>query len=499
MKKLLTLSFLLIISINLFAQNVGINNTNPQASLDVQGDLRLRSTTLTLPAGLNNDVDLITQKSSVYMFAGGALGGAVITGFTGGIDGRIITIFNNSTTASVQLNDASFSVSPSAAANKILTGNGNNAVIYTNGSITLRYDGAKAKWIVMGSNYTDGLSTVTAGSGPWSITGNDIKNTNTGNIGIGVGALTPVNKIQIGNPPGFFGNDIAIGNGTQGMSLYQSPTASVFYTNTNFAMMPASGVGNVGIGTTSPYRKLQVEGDALINHEPLVFVPADPGPFGGPAYFTGGVLNIANNVGTKRMVIDGSQIQSLASFTGLTNALTLNPYGGNVGVRTGTTVLQNKFQIGNAPGFFGNDIAVGNGTQAMSFSQGTTASIWYTNTNFALMPASGTGNVGIGTTTPAEKLSVNGNIRSKEVVVELANWPDYVFDKKYNLPSLKNVEAYINEHKHLPNIPSAKEIETDGLKLGDVQKRMMQKIEELTLYIIEQNKRIDALEKKLSL
>jgi trimeric autotransporter adhesin len=158
MKQLLTLGFLLIIRVSLFAQNVGIGNTNPQAALDLQGDIRFRSATLTLPSGLNNDVDLITQKSSIYMFAGGALAGAQITGFTGGVDGRMITIFNNSTVGGIQLYDAGFSVSPSAAANKILTGTGSNAVIFSNGSATLRYDGAKAKWIIMSSNLVDGLN-----------------------------------------------------------------------------------------------------------------------------------------------------------------------------------------------------------------------------------------------------------------------------------------------------------------------------------------------------
>jgi hypothetical protein len=150
----------MLLCIHATAQNIGINNTNPQAALDVQGDLRLRSAILTLPAGLNNDVDLTTTKSSVYMFAGGAiaLGGCQITGFTGGVDGRIVTIFNNSTVAAIQLYDANFSVSPSAAANKILTGTGSNAIIYGNGSVTLRYDGAKQKWTIIASNYADGLA-----------------------------------------------------------------------------------------------------------------------------------------------------------------------------------------------------------------------------------------------------------------------------------------------------------------------------------------------------
>lgn len=103
------------------------------------------------------------------------------------------------------------------------------------------------------------------------------------------------------------------------------------------------------------------------------------------------------------------------------------------------------------------------------------------------------GNVGIGTANPTYKLSVNGNVRSKEVVVE-TNWADYVFDKNYSLPHLNEVEKFIDKNKHLPNIPSASEIQTNGLHLGEIQKMMMEKIEELTLYLIEANKRIEALE-----
>jgi hypothetical protein len=105
------------------------------------------------------------------------------------------------------------------------------------------------------------------------------------------------------------------------------------------------------------------------------------------------------------------------------------------------------------------------------------------------------GNIGIGTTNPTYKLAVNGTIRTKEVIVE-TGWADYVFEKDYKLPSLKEVEQYIKNNKHLPEIPSAQEIQKNGLSVGEIQTKMMQKIEELTLYVIELQKQIDELKKK---
>jgi hypothetical protein len=486
MKQLLTLNFLLILSINLFAQNIGINNTNPQAALDLQGDLRLRSAILTLPNGLNNDVDLTTVKSGVYMLGGAALGvgGPQITGFTGGVDGRIITIFNNSTVGAIQLYDANFSISPSAAANKILTGTGNNVVIFSNGSATLRYDGSKQKWTVVSSNYTAGLD---ANPSPWNTLGNNIFNTNSGNIGIGVGATNPVNKLQIGSTPTFNSNDFAIGNGTQQMSLNQTATVSTWYSNTNFALLPAGGIGNVGIGDPTPTEKLHVFGNAKIGDDVWTIGNDRELKFGDGEFVSVGEVGADD-----MMQLKGSNITLKTLNTG--NVLIPD---GKIGIGSVGGAVNNKLQIGNPPGFSGNEIAIGNGIQGMSFSLGTTASIWYTNTNFALMPASGIGNVGIGTLNPTSKLSVNGNIRAKEVVVE-TGWADYVFAKDYKLPSLMEVEKYIKANNHLPEIPSAEEIQINGLKVGEVQTKMMQKIEELTLYIIEQNKRIDKLEKKLS-
>ncbi|WP_052266465.1 hypothetical protein [Pedobacter kyungheensis] len=100
------------------------------------------------------------------------------------------------------------------------------------------------------------------------------------------------------------------------------------------------------------------------------------------------------------------------------------------------------------------------------------------------------GNVGIGTVNPTEKLAVNGKIRAKEIKVEASNWPDYVFEEGYKVGTLEGLESYIKANKHLPEMPSAREIETNGLVLGEVVKLQQKKIEELTLHLIEKDKEL---------
>lgn len=102
------------------------------------------------------------------------------------------------------------------------------------------------------------------------------------------------------------------------------------------------------------------------------------------------------------------------------------------------------------------------------------------------------GNVGIGTNNPGTyKLAVEGTLGARKIKVTQAAWADFVFDSSYQLAPLYQVEKYIQQNKHLPDVPSASEVKKEGLDVGDSQALLLRKIEELTLYIIEQNKKID--------
>ncbi|MCZ4319719.1 tail fiber protein [Aequorivita viscosa] len=117
------------------------------------------------------------------------------------------------------------------------------------------------------------------------------------------------------------------------------------------------------------------------------------------------------------------------------------------------------------------------------------------------------GKIGIGTPTPDELLTVKGKIHTQEVLVDLygAVAPDYVFENyfngfseampEYKLISLEELEVFIMANNHLPNIPSAEEMQREGISLKEMNLLLLQKIEELTLYTLQQQKEIDALKK----
>ena len=95
------------------------------------------------------------------------------------------------------------------------------------------------------------------------------------------------------------------------------------------------------------------------------------------------------------------------------------------------------------------------------------------------------GFVGIKTSSPDSELSVNGTIHTKEVKVDLDGWSDHVFRQDYPLMDLKEVSTYIAENQHLPNIPTETEVKENGINLGEMNAKLLEKIEELTLYVIE--------------
>lgn len=120
-------------------------------------------------------------------------------------------------------------------------------------------------------------------------------------------------------------------------------------------------------------------------------------------------------------------------------------------------------------------------------------------TNNAITILRSTGAVGIGTTTPSStyKLSVSGKIRAKEIVVE-TGWADFVFEEGYDLKSLDEVETFIEDNGHLPDVPSAKQIENNGVSVGEMEAVLLQKVEELTLYMIEMKKQNELLQAELN-
>ncbi|MFC5284243.1 hypothetical protein [Pedobacter alpinus] len=108
------------------------------------------------------------------------------------------------------------------------------------------------------------------------------------------------------------------------------------------------------------------------------------------------------------------------------------------------------------------------------------------------------GNVGIGTNTPDAKLTVAGNIHSREVKVSVNAGADFVFNKNYPLKPLDSLALFINQYKHLPEIATAKQMENDGINLSEMNIKLLQKIEELTLYLIQKDKEVKSLEERMN-
>ncbi|TXJ22938.1 MAG: hypothetical protein E6Q24_19585 [Chitinophagaceae bacterium] len=215
--------------------------------------------------------------------------------------------------------------------------------------------------------------------------------------------------------------------------------------NADFLVLKNS--GNVGIGTTTPFAKLHVKSGAVAVSD----------------------LNY-DHINARLMVADQVPLVRFTRWTG------------------SGQVQQNAF-VGQ---FYNNSAAeysLGLGTGSSS-----TGDQSETDTRLTIKL---NGNIGIGTTNPQEKLVVAGNMQARKVKVSIDAGADFVFEQGYNLRKLEEVKQYIQQHKHLPEIPSAKDMESGGVELGSMNIMLLQKIEELTLYLIQQKQEIDELRKKL--
>lgn len=308
------------------------------------------------------------------------------------------------------------------------------------------------------------------------------------------------------NPNGSFqgdGREILFRNGAS----FVTPNAANdgYHLNTLFLKD-----GKVGLGTATPASTLEIGSGS-------VFVP--DGSAGNPSYsFSGspgtgfyraasGVVGMAGDLKiTGGISLEGNTYYRKGltpTYWGYDNqyrvlmigspSTTYNSQNGAV------TVSINYDPSINANGSFqgdGHELLLRNGTALTTPNAANTS--YYLNT-LVLKD----GNIGLGISSPEEKLSVegnisaNGNITAKKIKVTQTVWADHVFSKNYKLKSLSALESFVLKNKHLPEVPTAKEVEKRGISIGDTQALLLKKIEELTLYIIEQQKQIDVQNKRI--
>jgi hypothetical protein len=263
--------------------------------------------------------------------------------------------------------------------------------------------------------------------------------------------------------------------------------------------------GNVGIGTTNPTSKLQVEGTAHISSIMTGLIALDP--YNHDFTYDGKTFNhyalkwqMDDSWQTNDATLWLSGHAGMKFFTGGEPRFAIRS-NGNVGIGTtspntklhveGSTFipLGHSYWIGSA-GDTGNRLRLHhNGSAYIDYSpilyirSGTTTKAIFDSN----------GNIGIGTLNPQNKLDVNGIIRATEIKVE-TGWADFVFNEGYQLPTLNEVKQHIDKNKHLPGIPTEKEVKENGVNVGEMQSKLLQKIEELTLYLIQQEDKLQKQE-----
>jgi len=280
---------------------------------------------------------------------------------------------------------------------------------------------------------------------------------------------------------------VGIGTSTVGSKLQVSGNSAIGYSSSTAA--PSNGLavsGNVGVGTTTIGSKLQVNGNSAIGYSSSTAAPSN-----GLAVSGNTGIGITNP-SCKLHVNGAAAVGFSAAQTVPTNGLLVN---GNVGI--GTTTASGKLSVYSA-----------NTTQpaisATSYNGGPVVVIdGQGSTGSALVvygpDMSGRSAEFWGDVLLEDNMNVMGTIQCSSL--QINNWtieaPDYVFEKDYKLLSLKEVEKKISAEKHLPEVPSAAEMKKNGVNLSDLNMTLLKKVEELTLYMIEQNNKIESQNKKI--
>ncbi|MCU0324967.1 MAG: hypothetical protein MUF45_06900 [Spirosomaceae bacterium] len=348
---------------------------------------------------------------------------------------------------------------------------------------------------------------------------------------IGVGTVTPTAKLQIEHDGSDTDPHLKINSsGTDGQSRINWTTvenanrwvaqsdldgatdADNYWrleysgTTSNSFLLNVKGDGKIGVGVSSPISTLNVaggnwdlatgNGDFAIGNSiyKLKFGVATAGGGAGDAriYTTGG---------THRTIFGANATDMMAINTTGVGIGTIEPTS-KLHIDHGGSDTNPHIQIRATSSFSRINWTTTLNTNkftAQTYLNGATLTDNYWQLEYNSTPrfyVRGDGNIGIGTTTPDNKLDVLGTIRANEVIVE-TGWADYVFEDSFKLKTLNEVENFIKENKHLPDVPSAKTIQENGAHVSELMTKMMQKIEELTLYSIQQQKEIEALKKKI--
>lgn len=304
------------------------------------------------------------------------------------------------------------------------------------------------------------------GGGQWTTSGNNIYNNNIGNVGIG--NSNPANKLDVSGTTKLQGSSDAV-----------QLTVQANATQTTDLIRAVNSAGNTVFRVTKDGNPVWVTPtyDAVV-HPAASFQPT--------VGYDGTNVIWGNSSATHQISIgaigNGYTAKPNIQFNGYSTVL--------------NTTFGGTFTVVNPTGGFGSSSAL---VMAIKGTTGQTGNLmeWQNDGGTALSSVKSDGSVTIGTTNlpSGYKLAVGGNIIAEKVRVKLqsSGWPDYVFSNKYQLLTLPQTEAFIQQHKHLPGVPSAADVEKEGLDLGDGQAVLLKKIEELTLHLIEMNKKVEKL------